>query len=521
MKLQRLFALCLAPLLVPLLVACGAPPVPFDPDVAGVVEAVPGAFATPVAANLSLAPGTSVIFRVEVPRRDSNRDLLFVEIQGTAGLSVELLSSRGASLAAANDPRYFARRRQDLNPLVSAGVDAVTPQVDVNFRCVGPCAATGASVGSYYVEVRNPTSGMALANLYAYLTEEADPNELNDFVPLATPLSGPSATIGRIERIGDLDYFRYTGSVSRELRLDTQAQLLDLRLVILGGPSIAAGQTTTVFPGETFVVRSHRDRAAAAGDAGYTVTIGATASGATLTAVRSESPSGSSVVLSGGETRSFLVTVSEPSDLLYVGASASGADLEVRLLRRDGELIAVSRSREAFAESLGALATVDVREASNIQPSLITYRACPGPCVAVEGAAGTYLLELRNLSGGSASVNVYAHTVAAEDPNDRGSSHNDTLLRATRLQLGSNFGAIELLDDVDFFFYDGALVRSLTFTAFDANLGLRLRRQRDGAIFAPGGAPIQLLQGDRFRVYAAAGLAGPASTAGYFLEVSP
>jgi hypothetical protein len=510
----------LAPWLVILLVACGAPLPPYTPDVAGIVEAVHGAFNTPVAPNLTLAPGAVLTYRVDVARRDSNRDLLYVEVQGTAGVTVELRSSNGSRLAAANNPRYFARRVQDLSPLVAGVGETLEPQVDVNFRCIGPCAAHRASVGTFYAEVRNPTASVALIDLYAYLVEEADANEPNDFALSATTIGGPQTMTGRIERIGDLDYFRYTGSSPRELRFDTVASPLDLRLRIVGGPMIAPGQTTTLYPGETFVVASDRNRAAAAGDAGYTVTIGAAVSGGTLSALRTESPSGSNLFLPGGAMRTFLVVVEEPSDLLYVGAIAAGVDLEVRLLQRAGELIAVSRSREAFAASLAALGSAEVAVDVGAQPSLITYRACPGPCAAVAGESGTYLLEVVN-RGLSTTVNVYAHTVAAQDANDRGSSHNNALLRATRLQTGSNFGAIELLDDVDFFLYEGAGVRTLTFTAFDASLGLRLRRVQDGATFAPGGPPIPLLSGDRFRVYAAAGLAGPAATAGYFLEVSP
>jgi len=523
MKNRYRLGLWLAPFVLMLLAACSTP-VPFDPDVAGVVEARSGAFQTPVVADLSLAPGSAILYQVQVPSRNSDRDLLYLEVQGTPGVSVTLLSSRGTSLAAANDPRYFGRTRNDLAPLIAGGAPRETevePAVVVDFRCVGPCAATRATIGTFYVEIRAPANQIGLVDLYAYLVAEADAHEPNDFSPFATAIAGAGSTSGYLERIGDVDWFRYTGSAPRELRLDSAATPLQPTLTIAGGPTAAAGGVVVVFPGEYFAVASGRNRAAAAGDARYTVTLGATVAGGVLNAERTETPSGVNVSLPGLATRLLLVEVSQAHDLLYVGAGSVGGNLEVRLLARDGNLIAASRSREAFAESLAVLSGTSLGTASFDAASLISYRACPGPCVAVAGGTGVYLLEVSNLSLLSTTANLYAHTVAAQDSNDRGGSHNDTLLRATRLLVGGeNFGAIELLDDADFYFYDGVGVRSLTFTAFEPALGLRLRRHNDGVIFGPGD-PILLRPGDRFRVYPAAGLAGPASTSGYFLEVSP
>lgn len=524
MIFQRWSGRLLALVLLLGLIACGAPAPPFEPDVAGVVVAQVGAFNNPVVDNITLAPGSSVMYQVDVPARESDRDLLFVEIQGTPGLSVTLLSSRGVSLAAANDPRYFARRVGELSALslsAFAGDEPLTPAVTVDFRCIGPCAAARATIGTFYLEVRNPLASSALVDLFSYLVAEGDPNEPNDFSPFATALPASGAIVGRIERVGDEDWFRYTGAVPRELRFESAASRLQLELSIAGGPTINPGQDTTVFPGEFVVVASRTGRAAAADDAAYSLIIGAQVSGGVLTVERSETPSATAVNIPAGSTRDYLVFLSDPADLLYVEAvGASASNLNVSLLTRAGTLLGVSRAKEFFADSVSALSVAESASAPLEGANLGSFRACIGPCVAIAGDRGSYVMRVHNVSGGAANISLYAFAVPAADLNDRGSNRNDSLYRATPLQVGSQFGAVEHLDDVDFYRYDGVTPRSMTFTAFDASLGLRLRFL-DGLEFGPGAGPILLRPGDRFRVFPAANRAGPAAASGYLLEVSP
>jgi len=524
MRIQRPFALLLVPLLL-LLTACGGFSVPFEPDVEGVIVAsttVPG-----TRVPLTLVPGESVWYEVVVPAGSSALNLLYVEIEGTPGVTVALHNARGVSLGAANDPRYFVRNRAALvsTALSTTGADGtLAPMIAPEFTCVGPCVAARATVASYFVEVRNPLASLAIVDLFAYRVGETDPNEPNDFWSGATPLSGATSIDGYLERIGDVDWFRYTGSSPRTVRLEssTIATRLGLRLEILAGPSAAPGAGISIFPGEYFAVYSSSNRAAAARDSKYTVTIGAVVAGAGTIAVEPrEDPTGISRVLSGYATEVFLLAVDQPNDLLYVEAVGGlGSDVEVRLLTRGGELLGVSRSPSFFASSVGLLVANEGLLAPVEGASIGPYRSCRGPCVAVQGGTGVYLLEVENRSWSSALVNLSGRTVSAQDANDRGSSHNDSLLRATPLLPGSNhFGAIERLGDYDYYRYDDSVQRSLIFTAFDPSLGLEICRIQGFGCF-PVSGPIQLRAGDRLRVYSSVGRAGPANTSGYFLQVS-
>ncbi len=210
-------------------------------------------------------------------------------------------------------------------------------------------------------------------------------------------------------------------------------------------------------------------------------------------------------------------------DLLY--GEVVGSGLRVGWLRTSGSLLAVSESKGYFAGSVGELGTgaaVDTLDAVAPRSIGVPF-LCLGPCVAIAPtASGHYYLAVHNRSGVTRTFSVYAYTMWADDPADRGANANDT--PATATPFGPSdvlIGAIELLGDRDWFVYTGAGNRILTFTVAEGSesVGLRLRFQ-DGTVLTglPGQTAAVVRQGDRFEVYSALNRAGPAGSARYIID---
>ena len=511
-------------LLVVTLVLAGCRTVPFEPPieatvVAQVIEHSQLDDLAPVVVGEVLEPAEELYYRIEAPNA---RALVYAEAVGD-DLRVTLYDLRGRVQGVSIDPDRFGR---------SAAVDAA-PAVDasgitVQYVCHGPCVAASGSIGSFVVRVENRASSPRTFDLFAYTMDPTDTNEPNDTPGTATVVRDPGTFEGAIERIGDLDYFRYTGNQTRLVTLDAFSTDLGLVLEIEDGPTLRSGQSSFLLPDEVFRVRSELSRAGPSSTSGYVITLGAV-TGPTLHGTVSASSAPTKLLdatVPAFTSLWYRVRVPSSSDLLYGEIVGTGSTqpgyLRVHVTRRDGATLAVSESPAFFADGVSRLSALlsagaDSIAASAVSPELI----CVGPCAAVAPSSDTYYLRVENRSGFTHGFGLWAYAVEAADPSDRGARQNDSREFAVNLDVGANrFGAIELVGDVDWFRFRGAADAVLTFDEVQGAgaLGLRLRFESDGFEMRSGESAV-VRPNDRFVVFSREGRAGPAGSSGYFLQI--
>lgn len=220
--------------------------------------------------STSVAAFATRTFRVNVP---TARDLLYAEAVGT-GLRVRLLTTGGSTLAVSDTPDYFT---VGLSRSAAAAAPSLAPAaIDVQFSCLGPCAAVRPSAGAYLVEVQNLTSGAKSFDFYAYTFDANDLNDRgaasNDSVSTATVIPGTGSQSGAIEWLGDEDWFSYTGAADRVLAFSVLDTALGLRLSFEDGTTVEGtlgGLTTNLYPNDRFRVYSGSNRAGPSATSGY------------------------------------------------------------------------------------------------------------------------------------------------------------------------------------------------------------------------------------------------------------
>jgi hypothetical protein len=222
--------------------------------------------------SASVAAFGTYTYQVSV---SGNRDLLYAEAVGS-GLRVRLLTLGGSTLAVSDTPDYFSGGLS--RGAGAAGAPSLAPAaIDVQFSCVGPCAAVRPSAAAYLVEVENLTSSAKSFDFYAYTF---DANDLNDRGAASNDTSATATTIpfdgttfsGAIEWLGDEDWFHYTGASDRVLEFSVLDTALGLRLTFDGGITVEGtlgGLTTNLYPGDRFRVYSGSNRAGPSATSGY------------------------------------------------------------------------------------------------------------------------------------------------------------------------------------------------------------------------------------------------------------
>jgi len=282
--LRRSLRLAVVALAIFALAACeiSIGPVPYDPVLSGTYPAQVTTSPTPLRNNVPIAPGDTLVFRIDMP--DGVRDLLYGEVVGS-GLRVGWLSTSGATLAVSESRAYFAGSVGALATGAAVDpLDAVAPRsVGVRYVCLGPCAAIRPTAsGHRYLAVRNISSVPRSFDLYAYSmfandSEDRGANS-NDTAATATPFGAGVDLEGAIELLGDRDWFRYTGSTDRILTFTvaegSEGVGLQLRFedgAVLSG--LPGGPTAVLRPGDRFEVYSALGRAGPAGSALYFIQI--------------------------------------------------------------------------------------------------------------------------------------------------------------------------------------------------------------------------------------------------------
>jgi len=272
----------LAALLVGVLLIAGCQIIitPFEPIVEATFSAQDTTSPAPLRSSVSIPAGQSLYYRLQTPVA---RDLLYGEVVGGGSLRVRMLDGVGRTLAVAQSPVYFAGSLSALTTseaeveAASQGESLVRPQIAVEFECLGPCVAVAPSTGdTYFLQVTNTSSQTRFFDLYAYTFAANDLNDRgaasNNTRSSATSFSSTGIQSGAIELVGDLDWFRYTGTQSRLLEFTALDPQLDLRLQFDDGTiltGLPGDRTTNLWPGDVFVVYSASGRAGPSGTSGY------------------------------------------------------------------------------------------------------------------------------------------------------------------------------------------------------------------------------------------------------------
>jgi hypothetical protein len=259
-----------------LLTACQvtvAPPT-FDPPIAATVTAPDTTNPPALRSGVTIQPGTTLYFRVNVP---DARDLLYGEVVGASGLRVAWLTSTGTTLAVSESPAYFAGSVNDLAIAADAEASAfVEPLIIVNFSCNGPCAAIAPTAPTYYLAVHNTTSSPRTFDLFAYTFSANDLNDRgvadNQTAANATMITSDDES-GAIELVGDRDWYRYPGPAGRRLTFSANDPALGLRLRFQDNTTLASGQSTILQAGDVFEVYSAVGLAGPSSTSGYTIQI--------------------------------------------------------------------------------------------------------------------------------------------------------------------------------------------------------------------------------------------------------
>lgn len=144
----------------------------------------------------------------------------------------------------------------------------------------------------------------------------------------------------------------------------------------------------------------------------------------------------------------------------------------------DLEVLNVSRNRIASASSRAFFGSGSLGLSSSgvLEPQAVTLQvACRGSCVILDqGTSSHYFALIRNTSGASRSVNLFAY---GDFFMDTGEPNNDVIATAPALDVVSgDSGALEVLGDVDYWRVPAAAGTGLVLR-FDANnvVGATLR----------------------------------------------
>jgi hypothetical protein len=211
-------------------------------------------------------------------------------------------------------------------------------------------------------------------------------------------------------------------------------------------------------------------------------------------------------------------SVSDNFDVIYLELD-SNLQLELRN-PNNYNIVATSSGPSFFASGIAGLATVGV----DLDAQAIgVATACRGSCIIIPGpSARSFYARVVNNSGTSVATSLYFYGDVEQDTNEQ----NDSLATATTFDVLSGTGdqgAIELLNDVDFFWMSGP--RTVQFSTATGNpVGLRLDLLNAagvviGGLNGPGN--LNVIGGDYLRVSSVNGRAGAPATSQYTLLGQP
>ena len=167
----------------------------------------------PVSLGTVTVPGNrSRLVRLVFPTA-AGADLRYIEIAGAnVEPSVRLqVYVGGESVGVSTRRDLFASSLSALS-LGAADHVADPAAIGVVWNCGGPCVAERYRSGEVIARITNTSSTARTVDVYAYGTPEGDLNEPNDRPQDATEVvieAEGDFVVGALERIGDVDYFRF------------------------------------------------------------------------------------------------------------------------------------------------------------------------------------------------------------------------------------------------------------------------------------------------------------------------
>ncbi len=176
----------------------------------------------------------------------------------------------------------------------------------------------------------------------------------------------------------------------------------------------------------------------------------------TLTAVVSPAlvsdiqPLISGINLAPNASALYAVTVSDtvaqgaPGLYFETTPTPASAKLALTVYNPDRSVYGSSSSPTIFARGLEGLPAPTLFQPQGILPGAYV---CVGPCVVRDSQAGTYYVEVKNVSTVSAQANIFGFTRALADNTENA---NDSVASAVALATFDS-GAIETLGDVDYY----------------------------------------------------------------------
>ncbi len=514
------------------LAACQITITPILPDEPDLVVEAQGLTDDPVDLGSLRVPAGAERW-VEVNYRSaSGADLMYFEIAGSGvegNVRVELRNSIGQLIVASSSSELFATNvaRLDAAVFELRSAEVEPRSISTAYRCIGPCVAQAYRTGRFYAKLVNTSSVERNVTVYAYGLEATDENEPNDTASQATPVvierDGDGA-VGAIERVDDLDYFRFecAPGFGSALRLELVSDFRGDIVLRAGGSTYRPGDVSAPLPCDSVVHVRTEDSTAGPSDASryallaepatlYELTVtaqGLTASPASLGSMR----------VPAGETRWVRVTFppAGAAELRYVEVGGSGVEGNVRVeLFAGGDLVGVSESSELFASSVGALSVPPV----TLDPSSISVNwGCKGPCVAERYRSGVAELRVTNRASSARTVDVYAYgTVEADENEPNDTEANATVVTLEALGDGAS-GAIERIGDVDYFRFEcgsGWPPDDITLRMTSGFAGGIVLRLADGTTYDPGETSREIECGSLVSVRTTDGTAGPSNDSRY------
>ncbi len=469
--------------------------------------------------------------------------LQFFEIQGSGvegDVRLEFRSERNRLLVASQSSRRFASAVSRLGAETLAGLDgpldsAGRSAVGVAWECLGPCVARPYESGTYFVKLENTGGSARSVRLYAFGIEPTDLNEPNDTPAQATRVelsrAGDGAA-GAIEHVDDVDYFRMTcsGDFVDAMRLELVSDF-DRAIVLRANDRdhVAGFETDPVECGSVVSVLTTDGTGGPSLHSRYSI-LAEPAALFELDAQAQGSISAAPISLGSVSVpgnRARFVRLSFPSapgaDLRYVEIAGSNLEPHVRLEVMDGgAVVGYSNRRDLFASSVSALALdagLELSAQTVDQSAIGLVWNCEGPCVATAYRPGEVIARIVNTSSTARTVSVYGYGTAEGDlnePNDRMQDATEVLIPQAG---GFVIGAIERLDDVDYFRLTcGAGVADLRLTLDSDFRGDIVMRVPGGQSVLPGTA--RVVDCDSVvSVYTRDGTAGPSAASRYRIDV--
>lgn len=240
------------------------PPPPRSPDD---TQTAANDDANPVA-TYNLGAGADILVRVNVT---TSSPALYLELD--RNIDLEVFSASRSRIASSSSSAYFGRGESGLTTTAALDSQAVTVQVP----CRGSCVILDQGTSShYYVLITNTSGGAQSVELFAFGDNFADGGEPgNDVMTTAPFIDLDAGDSGALEVLGDVDYWRVTGSAAGTvLVFDPPAADIGatLRVISTSGEVLdtpdASGEFQ-VFNGEIIEVTSSNNRAAASASSIY------------------------------------------------------------------------------------------------------------------------------------------------------------------------------------------------------------------------------------------------------------